>query len=187
MTGCVCQAGEARVTPKVFLEGYAQYIAALKEGLLPDEQPLRRLFSSVLTLSPDVLYAIPLEGGRQILRVARPAVQMQFHCLGYSLADHKFRPLAFGSQSIYWGLQFSYPQLYQDLKIHEVFTVTDSPDFPNTALFRHLQKWMRQHTIPTPFLVDGRKINVPMRLGKHCLPWINKHPQFPKFNVSVAT
>lgn len=187
MTGCVCKEGEASVSKATFLEAYGRYIQALKGGLMPDEKEFRPLFSAAMTVTPDVLYAVPVEGQRHILRVSKPAVQMQFHRLGYSTADDKFRAMAFGSNSIYWGLQFTYPQLYQDLSTHEVFHVDESNAFPNTVLFRTLQRWMRQHTIPTPFLVRGQRVNVSMRLGKNCLSWINQHPQLKKLDLAVAT
>lgn len=186
LTGSVCKEGEALISKGKFLDVYGKYIQALKEGILPDERECRPLFSAVMTATPDVLYAIPVEGGRQILRVSKPAVQMQFHKLGYSTADGKFRPMAFGSHSIFWGIQFSYPQLFQDMSTHEVFTVNESASFPNTLIFRSLQRWIRHHTIPTPFLVDGRKVNVPMRLGKNCTGWINNHPQLKQMGLAVA-
>lgn len=187
LTGCVCREEDASVPKIKFLEVYSHYIAALKDGKLPNEQEVRPYFSGVLTTTPEALYAINVEGGRQILRVARPAVQMQMHRLGYSTADGKFRAMAFGINSVFWGIQFSYPQLFQDLNTNEIFTVGDTPEFPNTTLFRTLQRWMRQHTIPTPFLVGDKKINVPMRIGRGCLPWVNNHPQFKGLGMAVKT
>lgn len=186
LTGCVCKKGETEVSKIAFLEAYGRYIDFLKKGILPEESEFRQLFSVVLTVTPDVLFSIPIEGEREILRVFKPTVQMQFHRLGYSGADGKFRPMAFGPNSIFWGVQFSYPQLYQDLKTDQPFVVDESERFPNTSLFRSIQRWMRQHTIPTPFIVDQKRSNVPMRLGKQCLSWINNHPQFKNLGVTVA-
>ncbi len=58
-------------------------------------------------------------------------------------------------KSVTWGLQFSYPQLYQDPRTRQIFKVTDTPEFPNTALFSKLQKWIRSETLPTPFQVEA--------------------------------
>lgn len=186
MTGCICSQNEANISNERFLEGYNRYIQILKNGALPFEKEFRPLFSSIITAVPEVVYAIPVEGGKQILRTCRPAIQMQFHRLGYSKADGKFRPMAFGTQSIFWGIQFSYPQLFLDQNTDEVFSVFEGEHFPNTPLFKKIQKWMRQHTIPTPFLVGNERINVPMRLGKQCLPWINNHPQLKEHLISVV-
>lgn len=185
LTGCVCQEGQGLLAKNDFLLAYAKYISELSQGRVPNEQEFRAKFSATLTVTPEVLYSIPIEGGRQIIRVARPAVQMQFHRLGFSREDNKFHPMAFGSQIIYWGVQFSYPQLYLDLHTNEVFTVRENDDFPNTALFRSLQRWMRHHTIPTPFLLNDQRVNVPIRLGKKCISWINNHPQLKELGLAV--
>ena len=105
--------------------------------------------------------------------------------MDYSEHDGKFRPMVFGLDSVTWGLQFSYPQLFMDGRTKEAFAVVESEEFPNTALFHQLQRWMRQNTLPTPFLVDGKRVNSPIRLGKACLPWINRHPQLAPKHLQV--
>ena len=115
------------------------------------------MFSTVLTTTPDAVYALDLGEGRQSVRIAYPVVQQQVHRLDYSTVDGKFRPMVLGLDSILWGIQYSYPQLFSNQQTLEVQQVNDSPDFPNTALFRSIQKWVRHNTIPTPFLVGGQK------------------------------
>ena len=51
-------------------------------------------------------------------------------------------------------------------------------EFPNTELFFQLQRWVRKHTKVTTFLVGGRELRVPVRLGSACVSWINEHPDF---------
>lgn len=168
-----------------FLTVYEKYAAALKNGQIPDAGEFRAVFSAVFSLSPQLLYAIPVENGKQLIRVSRPVVQLQAHSMDYTIYDEKFRPMVFGLDSILWGLQFSYPQLYLDPATKEVLQVNESDFFPNTRLFRDLQKWIRHQTIPTPFLVGSKQINVPMRLGKQCKEWINRHPQLLSKNIKV--
>jgi hypothetical protein len=167
-----------------FLGIYRSYINALKEGKVPQELDYRPIFTCVVSASSDFVESIPVDGGKQIIRVVKPVIQLQPHRLGYSVIEEKFRPMVKGKDSIAWGIQFSYPQLYQEKE--EVFKVDVSEAFPNTSLFHILQKWMRQRTIPTPFIVDGKKMNVPIRLGKNCFSWINRHPQLVEKNITVA-
>jgi hypothetical protein len=68
-----------------------------------------------------------------------------------------------------------------------VEAVKETPSFPNTVLFHQIQRWMRGATIPTPFLVDGKGVNVPLRLGKRCLSWINTHAQLKAKGIRVKT
>lgn len=182
--GAIIDSNETEFAREKFLETYSHYISELKKGKVPEESDYRSAFTSVITVSPDFVEAVPVEGSKQIIRVIKPVIHLLVHRLGYSVIEEKFRPMVKGKDSITWGVQFSYPQLFQEKE--EVFKVDESESFPNTHLFHILQKWMRQKTIPTPFLVEGKKMNVPIRLGKNCLSWINRHPQLIEKKITVA-
>lgn len=184
-TGSVTKREEGQISLASFLEAYADYVSTLMRGDIPDESQFRSLFSSVFTTTSEALYALAVEGERQLIRVFKPVVQLQAHRLHYSDADRSFRSMTYGTDGILWGIQFSYPQLFQESKTKEVLQVDTRPEFPNTQLFRTIQKWSRDHTIPTPFMVDGTKMNLPARLGKECLPWINSHPQLVQKGFAI--
>lgn len=175
---------QEQITKKEFIEVYSSYVSALKEGNRPNEDLFRRCFTSAWTVAVDHLYAVRVADGKEIIKIDKPIVQLQHHTCEYSTDDKKFRSMVFGVESMTWGIQFSYPQLYQDKQL-DTHQVDESPRFPNTAFFRALQRWMRQHTIPTPFIVEGKRVNVPIRLGKQCLDWINNHPQLAQRGLSV--
>ncbi|HEV8051440.1 MAG TPA: hypothetical protein VGP47_03020 [Parachlamydiaceae bacterium] len=185
--GVVCSKEKRDTSKNEFLDIYDAYIHSLMNGQAPDLSLYRSLFSPSMTVSTDALFTIPVGDDRQIVRISRPVIQMQAHNIDYSQVDKKFHSMVFGTDSIAWGIQFSYPQLFQDNETREVELVKKGQAFPNTALFQLIQKWMRQHTIPTPFIADGKTVNVPMRLGKECLPWINQHSQLVKKHISVKT
>jgi hypothetical protein len=182
--GAVLESHETEMSRDDFLDCYKSYISTLKEGKIPQELDYRPAFTSVISVSPDMLEIMPLENSKQIIKVVKPVIQIQVHRLGYSQVEEKFRPMVKGKESITWGIQFAYPQLFQEFE--EVYKVDESDLFPNTQLFHTLQKWIRQNTIPTPFLVDGKKINVPIRLGKNCFSWINHHAQLIEKNIKVS-
>lgn len=185
-TGSLTREGEEIISQKEWLEMYRGYIASLKEGKIPDDIDYRVAFSPVITASADHLYRVVMADGRQLVRIAKPVIQLQAHSFDYSSADGKFRSMVLGTETITWGLQFSYPQLFQDNATKEVFKVGETPQFPNTHLFHLLQQWIRRSTIPTPLIVDGKAVNVPIRIGKECLPWINRHPQLIKKGLKVG-
>lgn len=186
-TGRVCGLSEGEISHAEFLQAYRTYIATLMKGELPLEQDFRALFSSVFTRQSDHLFQVLTPDGRRIIRVAKPVLQLQLNKIAYSSADGKFRGMVFGKDSIFWGLHFSFPQLFLDCETKEVFQVKENAQFPNTALFRILQRWTRQHTVPTPFQAEGTQVNVPIRLGKKCFSWINNHIQLVQQNIKVAT
>lgn len=177
--------GEGLASPQDFLDVYSHYIDTLKRGEVPSSSMYRSRFYDMWTLDTDLLYAIPVNDSQQVVKACRPVIQLQAHSLAYSSIDGKFRPMVLGADTIQWGVQFSYPQVFQDPKTAQIHKVDESPDFPNTALFKRLQRWVRQHSIPTPFVVDGKKTNVPMRLGKACASWIHQHPQLQAKGITV--
>jgi hypothetical protein len=170
-----------------FLECYRGYVSALKAGRFPDEAVIRGPFSSILTRDHDALYTVPLKTeGQCLIKVKRPVVQLQNHRLHYSSADGKFRSMVFGNESIFWGIQFSFPRLFQDERF-QVFTVKEGDLFPNAALFKQIQLWLRHNTRATPFEVNGKRSFSPARLGNSCFSWINNHPQLSVKGVRVVS
>lgn len=177
-----CPNGLEKVDPKVFLQLYQKYIEALKEGgILPDAE-IRSLFSLAMTKETDALRAIPVDANRLLVRAIQPVIQMQPHRMDYSLPDRKFHTMVYGIDSISWGVQFSFPQIYQDPVNKEIHITKDSA---NGLLFKQLQKWIRHHTIPVPFLLLGEKMHIPVRIGKECLPWIHAHPDLKRKHLQV--
>lgn len=177
---------EAYIDKEEFLRLYGEYVQALKVGAFPDESGLRRAFSSIFTVSRDLLYTMEVGKGKFLVKTLKPVIQLQLHHFFVSPTDGKFHPMVLSPESISWGIQFSYPQLYQDPHTQEFAKVTDSEEFPNTALYKRLAKWLRTHTAPTPFVFQGKKSNEPIRLGKQCFAWIDKHPGLQKQNIKVG-
>jgi hypothetical protein len=183
--GAIVSLDEAIVSSDTFLKEYQGYTEALMKGELPDILAFRRLFSVVITSSLDALFACCVGPDQYVIKVTKPIIQVQAHAMHYSTDDNKFRPMVFGPDCITWGIQFSYPQIYQDPTSMMIEKVSDQDRCPNTLLFRAIQQWQRQNTLPTPFFVDDKKVNVPMRIGKKCLSWVNKHPQLISQKIQV--
>lgn len=184
-TSGVISNGEEVISQADFLEVYKFYIDALKKGENVQDPRLRSYFSAILTTFPEALYRVALNENQSLVKVIQPVIQLQAHRFDYSFADHTFRSMVMGNESVSWGIQFSYPQIYQDDHL-QVLKVREGSQFPNTALFKKLQQWIRAHTIATPFEVEGKKVNVPIRLGKKCLQWINIHPQLQAKGLRVS-
>ncbi len=186
ITSRITSENDHEVSVQQFLSSYTEYVNVLKQGQEPQNASYKDLFSTVFSVTPDLLYAIPIAQNQQLIRADKPVIQLQAHHINYSHADQKIYSMSFGSETISWGIQFAYPQLYKNPSDHQVHKVDNSPQFPNTQLFINLQKWVRNHTIPTPFLVNSQKVNMPVRLGKKCLVWINNHQQLKNHKIQVA-
>lgn len=166
------------ISHEQFLQAYAQYV----ENLGQDESAFKPYFSAVFSCSRSALYAQPLTNGKYLIKAKSPVIQLQRHHFIYSDTFHSG---VMGQESISWGVQFSYPQLYLDPHTKGIGKVDNR--FPNTELFKKCAEWVRNHTLPTPFLIGDQKKVEPMRLGKHCFTWINDHPGLKKRGLCVAT
>lgn len=179
LTG-VCN-GEC-ITKEVFLREYEAWIEDLKKGMVPEESRLRRIVTAAMTVNPDALWKQEVGQGKYLIKMSQPVVLIQPHFFTYSLVDEQFRSMTLSKESIFWGLHFSYPQIYQN---GETMEILESADLPNGILFQKLRKWARDYTRATPFVVEGKKTNVPIRLGKNCFSWIHTHPQLKAQNIEV--
>ncbi|MCB1136100.1 MAG: hypothetical protein KDK78_07525 [Chlamydiia bacterium] len=176
--------GSAAEPTTRFLDSYREYVSALAAGEVPVESTHRAMFSTMWTLDPACLYVLPIDGQRQLIKPRRPVVQLQPHSIGYSSVDGRLRPMVAGPDSITWGVQFSFPQIYQDSK-YQVYKVDDPELFPNVKLFKSIQRWLRHASQPTAFEVQGQRICVPMRIGKGCVEWMHQHPQLQAKGIRV--
>lgn len=171
------------ISQEMFLQSYESYISALKDGKVPEVD--RKIFSSVATVDPEALYAEEVQPGRWMAKLAKPVVQLQHHRFFASKIDHKIHPMVMSPESIYWGLQFAFPQIFFDGSGGTYTKTSDEVKFPNSALFAKLLKWLRTFSVPTTFVWDGQKISSPIRLGKECFAWIANHPQLKEQGIKV--
>ena len=176
---------EAVISAPCFEEKYAAYISCLKQGEPPVLSAYRRYFSSAMSADLGPFYALAAGPEKYLIKPVQPIIQLQAHAFFYSELDGKFHPMVLSEESVMWGLQFSYPQLYQDLKTRKICKVSDIANYPNNVLFSKLSKWMRSATLPTPFEVGGVRTNSPIRIGKKTLPWIKNHPQLKRKGITV--
>lgn len=164
---------------ELFLEVYGSWIERLKKGEAPPEKELRTVLAAAFVREPQALWLQEVPRG-YLVKIAKPVLQVQAHFFTYSSADGVFRPMSFGEKSIFWGLQFAYPQIYQDAKTQEICKVEKNP------LFEVLRRWVREATRATPFLVEGTRVCSPIRLGKSCFSWITAHPQLQAQKIEVS-
>ncbi len=157
-----------------FLAQYRRYLANFS----------KELPTMLWTTTAEAIEIRHVEGKGELARPILPIVQVQPHTFSYSPLDGKYRSQVRGEGAISWGLQFSYPQIYENPTTRAIEKIDES--FPNTALFRKLQRWVRRNTLPTPFVAEGNRTNVPIRLGKGCFEWINNHPQLAAAGIEVA-
>ncbi len=181
----VVDKSSAGVLHQLFYESYLSYITALKRGEAIDEQETQHLFSSVWTRTLDSLYTQEINEEKLIIRIKEPVIQLRPASFVFSSLDQKIYPMVKGKQSISWGLEFSYPHLYQDPHTKDVCSVAKEKRFVNTAFFRQLMRFLRKASLPVTFIKDDLSLTTSLRIGKKMIPDIMHHPQLLKHHLSV--
>lgn len=163
-----------------YVASYAGWIERLKQGLLPEESELRPYQATAWVMDEESVWLQEIPKQRFMAKVCKPVLVVQIHFMGYSTVDGEFRPMVLSKESLFWGLQFSFPQVYQDPKTGQLLEVEEK------EIFSVLRRWSRDHTVPTPMLANGKKVNLPIRLGKECFSWIDRHPQLMQHKLQIA-
>lgn len=182
--GVILEPIELEIFPSTLLNDYDFYIQSLKNQNMPNLADLKKKFTLILSHQKEAVFAFKISEKEQILKAKDPIIQIQSHSMHYSQDDNKFRPMVFGSDSITWGLQFSFPQLYLDPESLEIKNALIDSN-TNSKLFKTLQKWVRINTLPTTFETPLGQTNTSLRLGKKCLNWIHLHPQLINKGIKV--
>jgi len=159
---------------ETFLSEYGSWIGGLQQGIIPTDVQLRKILACAWSADANALWLQPVPKEKFLMKISQPVIQCQTHSFTYSEVDGVFRPMSMGLNAIFWGIQISYPQIYQDPKSMELLKVGESA---NSYLFSTIRQWVRDVTRPTPFVVSGLKTNVPIRTGKQCFAWIDAHSQ----------
>ncbi len=179
--GKLVDAPHVPVTSEQFLEEYGLWMAALQRGELPTDASLKRL-PLAWTLEEGAMSFRMVASGRFLVSLERPVVQIQAHFFRYSPLDGSIRSMVLSQDAIFWGLQFSYPQIYQE---PETMNIVSTRDFPNMSLFQKVRSWVRDATLPTPFQISSRSFSSPIRIGKRAMSWIQNHPQLATSALTI--
>lgn len=165
----------AQISKEIFLSRYEDYLEEMLKtpGLPPS--PIRNALTVMLSSTLESFYALAVSGDKLVVRARRPVIQLQmYHCF-VSKVDHQIHPMAMSSDSFSWGIQISYPQIYEDPYAHEFIKVLHSKDLPDTALYKQIVQWLRDHTKPVSISLAGQKVKAPFRMGKLSRDWTLFH------------
>lgn len=143
------------VDQEVFLKAYEAYFAGNTDINRP-------LFSCALTRDESAVMMKQVPDGRTMSRIVKPVVQMRAH--SYTVAAGKLLPMTFGNDAKAWGIQLSYPYLYEDMETGEVVDTLKS-NTTNNDLFKTLRVWVRDQTSPATFEIEGKQVKTPLRQG----------------------
>ena len=176
---------EQVISPSSFLKVYGDYLDALTGSEHLQDSSFRFYFTLLLSQYEEAVQGVKLQENKTMIKPKLPLIQCQLHRFDYSKIDNKIRAHVFGTDTISWGLQASYPQFFQDPKTRVVYQAFDEKAFPNASLFHKFRRWIRAHTLPACFVKDGQRISSSMRIGKGCFSWISSHKDLQRKGLEV--
>jgi len=148
------------------LASYEQYLRWIRSNPEIPPAELRKEFTLMLSPAVDSFYSLPVGADRFLIKARIPPVQIRmYHCF-ISSVDGKILPMAMNVDSFTFGLEISYPQIYEDRKTGEFKKVLLDKGFSATPLYKKISGWLRKHTKPAPIEIRGKKVMAPFRMGK---------------------
>lgn len=166
-------------TEQEFLSAYEQYLSALKGKEKIDLSLYRKMFTTFFSRNIEDIYRVPLASGKEMLKIERPFIQIKPIVLNVSSIDQSIHVSALNPTGILWGLQASFPQLFQKPNSADIDKVNPKEDV-NAELFKTLRGYIREKTKPVKFEVQDREIQTNFRVGEKCLEWIHQHSGLSK-------
>ncbi len=155
-----------QVSASEFKDKYLSYLEHVKQEASLPSPAMRRFFTLMISPSIDDFYAVEVGGGRFIIKPRLPVIQMQMYHAFISDLDRQIHPMVLHPQSFSFGLQFSYPQIYEDPVSHTFSKVLLDSQFPSSDVFKKMVQWFRANTKPVSILLDGKTLHAPFRQGK---------------------
>lgn len=157
-----------------FLEAYQGWEGALESLALPMFRPY---LACLWTADENALWLQRVSSGKCLLKMRTPVVQMQAHFFRYSSVDKTAHSMVFSKDSIFWGIQFSYPQIYQEGISKACLKA------PKREEWQAIKRWVRDETAPVRLQDQDTVIQTTMRLGKG---WKKEHPVLTKLGLKVV-
>lgn len=181
----VCGKEEVVVNTRSVFQAYDRYIAALKSEDKFDDKLYRQMFSLALSKGLEPFYLMQVKEDAFLAKITQPIIRMQLFSFHYIEEEKQFVSTQNREHSISWGLEFSFPQFYQDIHTCQPIEVLKDKDNYNTKLFKIIQKWAREYTLPASCFIHKSKHIAPFKLGKKCLEWINGYPTMQRHGLEI--
>lgn len=143
---------------------YAEYF----ESLFSKNQ--KTLPGLAVTAEKEAVVAVKVGENRWMIKPKTPIMQFKQHQFICGKTGEFFSGVH-GDEVVRWGFELSFPQMYVDPESKEVIHVMKDAAFLNSEVFRMAMKWMRYHTRPAQFLINGKIKRATFRLGKEAISY----------------
>jgi hypothetical protein len=166
-----------------FLSSYESYLTSLK---FDEKRVDKRDFFLAISKNLDPFYLMALNEQECVIKFKRPVILVELFSFHYLKNQDKFIEGAHLENEIRFGLQFSFPQFYQDFFTRKAIEHYKDQGCENTLYFKSLQRALREISEPLhlrhPF---GKKQRVSYRIGLGCKELIETHQDIKRQNIEI--
>lgn len=176
------QRGELQIAKEQFLENWEAYLTTIRKQGSDVQNVSQDPFALFWSQEVEAIGVLDI-GQKECATQLLPTIVLQSHRFHYSKVDEEFRRQVFGKETISWGVQASFPTVFQDKNRNAIQVLLT--DGENVALWRKLQRWLKENSVPVSFLINGVRKTVPFRIGYGCFSWIENHPDLRQRGLQV--
>ena len=164
---------------------YQKYLDAIyKEEVSRDV-----LMSLSLAISGDCssFYKIELPDQRCMVKQKMPALLLQPFSFHFDRENQEVFTGVHTEERIYFGVEISYPTIFQEPHSLETRFLLKEKDNQNTKIYKELTRRIRKMTVPTQLQINEKKKAFSFKIGVKQLLFAAKHPKLKKENLKLMS
>ncbi len=148
-----------------FFNFYKNYLEAMRLDQKEVLGEISKAMNLGVCFELEDYYKLSVGDNRFIIKNKAPIIQIHPFSFRYDRILHKFFDQAKSSDAIFFGLEFKFPQIYQDPKTSKVIEVYKEGIDINAKKFKILRRFIKDSSRPARFLIDGEKKVATFRVG----------------------
>lgn len=169
-----------------YLNLYAKYLELLQKDTILESREIIKKLNVAIAYDFQDFYKIPLPDDKILIKMKSPSIQIKpFHFV-YNHELEKFLPNVCSSSTIYFGLEISFPQIFQDPKTFVIKHIFKDQKLKSAQQFKKIRSFVRDHTQPARFQIKDNVKVATFRIGKKCINFAKSCPALKKEGLLIA-
>lgn len=157
-----------------YLSLYTSYLEALKSQ---NKFLIKQLLISLnvaLAYDESSLYKVLAPNNKCLIKIKKPCIQVKPFNFVYHFGLEKFLTNIKSEEAIYFGLEFSFPQIFQDPQSQEIQSLFKNNLSLSETYFNKIRLFVREKTKPAKFLISDKRKVATFRIGKTCAGFVEE-------------
>lgn len=151
---------------ETYLAVYKAYLEALQRR---DEKLIKELMKKLcvaIAYEKQAFYQIELADNRCLIKIKEPSIQFRPFNFIYHKELQQFLMQVKSKEAINFGLEISFPQIFQDPKTAQILHVFKDQKLVSARGFKKVQSFVKSKTKPAKFLIEDQIKTATFRIEK---------------------